>query len=81
VKDSLGFYAIYIGIGSTLGEIRKTYGKTTALDWTGHREDELCIALPGLKLHFELDIDHADWKRENYDLIPNDTKVLSVVVF
>jgi outer membrane protein assembly factor BamD (BamD/ComL family) len=70
-----------IGIGSTLGEIKKAYGDTYTLDWTAHREGERCIAVPALKLHFELDFNPYDWKRENYDLLPADTKVLSVVVF
>lgn len=66
-----------IGIGSTLGDIKAAYGE---LERSAHREGELCAEVPQLQLHFELDFNGYRYKG-NFDSIPNDTKVLSVVVF
>ncbi|MFC1489573.1 hypothetical protein ACFL6K_00010 [Candidatus Latescibacterota bacterium] len=68
-----------IGIGSTYGEINKTYSKKYNVGWSHHSEGDLYVEITELKLHFELDVIlSASWSRNN--IVPDDTKILSFVV-
>jgi len=69
-----------IGVGSTLGAIRKAY----AVKWIGFGEGPLCANVEDIRMTFELDITNPpnEWyKTRDQRLIPDSAKVLSVILY
>ena len=69
-----------IGVGSTLGAIRKAY----AVKWIGFGEGPLCANVEDINMTFELDITNPpnEWyKTHDQRLIPDCAKVLSVLLY
>jgi len=69
-----------VGIGSTLGAIRKAY----AVSWIRFGEGPLCANVQDLNMTFELDITNPpkEWyKTRDQRLIPDSAKILSVRLY
>jgi hypothetical protein len=69
-----------IGVGSTLGAIRKAY----AVKWIGFGEGPLCANVEDINMTFELDITNPpnEWyKTRDQRLIPDSAKVMSVSLY
>ena len=69
-----------VGVGSTLGAIRKAY----AVKWIGFGEGSLYANVEEINMSFELDITNPprEWdKTHDQRLIPDGAKVLSVLLY
>jgi len=69
-----------VGVGSTLGAIRKAY----AVKWIGFGEGPLCANVEDINMTFELDITNPpnEWyKTRDQRLIPDSAKVVSVILY
>lgn len=68
-----------VGVGSTLGDIRKSY----KVDWIKPGEGAFCARVEEIKVSFALDIieiPHEWYETREQDMVPDTTRVVSVLM-